>query len=75
MLRWQEYWDARFLAIRCKRTDIGRPYVASKIKYWTAAEDQLLGTKTDEEIAVLLGRSLQSVKLRRLRLGVGSLRR
>jgi hypothetical protein len=39
-------------------------------RQWTAAEDKILGTKIDREIADLLGRTRSTVRIRRQKLGI-----
>ncbi|MBI1178465.1 hypothetical protein GC207_13605 [bacterium] len=48
----------------------GRDSRPRKLRWWTAAEDKLLGTLSDGELARRLGRSTISVMRRRLRLGI-----
>jgi hypothetical protein len=48
----------------------GREYV--RLRPWQPAEDKLLGTASDRELARRLGRSLSSVRQRMTQLGVQS---
>jgi hypothetical protein len=41
---------------------------------WTASELALLGTLSDEDVAVKIGRSVNAVRVRRMRFGIGSAR-
>src|SRR5205814_10016247 len=42
----------------------------SKIHRWTPDDDKLLGSRPDDQIALLLGASVSAVKHRRVRLGI-----
>ena len=57
-------------AVRTHRCVKGVPAFHFTGRKWLPAEDKLLGTTSDREIATLLGRSIRSVLKRRLRLGI-----
>ena len=63
-------------AVRGRRAAKGIPKLGRKWReFWTPEDDRLLGTLPDKEVAERLGRTLNSVTLRRQRLGIPRLRR
>ena len=61
-------------AVRTRRSKLGKmAWVGERRSpFWTEKEIQFLGKMPDVEAAKLLGRSLNSVKLKRVRLGISS---
>ena len=58
--------------VRRQRVALGIPAAAPRPRFrkWTHEQDKLLGSLPDEEAAQRLRRTLDSVKLRRCRLGI-----
>ncbi len=50
----------------------GRFPVNPKLRPWTAEEERMLGTKSDREIAAMLGRTIPMIRGRRKKLGIKS---
>src|SRR5262245_2710563 len=51
--------------VRSKRQHLKIPCFGWTKKFWTEAEDKLVGTRSDHELATQLGRTAGSVKKRR----------
>jgi hypothetical protein len=49
----------------CRRRKLGIPYTGATFARWNPREEALLGTRSDKEVAQILGRSVEAVKQRR----------
>ena len=58
-----------------RRAKLGIGRLFDNAPDWTPAEDKLMGTGPDQEIAAKLGRSKHAVQRRRLKLGIAVFRR
>jgi hypothetical protein len=56
--------------VRARRVLKHIPIYQPKIRHWRPEDDKLLGQRPDEQVAMLLGVSVQAVKHRRSRLGI-----
>jgi len=62
-------------AVVTRRRKLGIPNHVSKIRHlWTAKQEELLGVLPDQEVADLLSRTVNGVKLRRRRLHIPAAR-
>jgi hypothetical protein len=57
-------------AVMNRRYALGIPTANPEFRRWTSAEEKVLGTKPDREVASLLKRSVKSIIYRRLKLGI-----
>lgn len=57
-------------AVRRRRVEKGIPDPDGKVRRWTSEDDRILGTRPDEQIALLLGISVHAVRNRRRLLGL-----
>lgn len=57
-------------SIQTKRCKLGIYVEEPKFKYWTPEEDALLGTDSDKAMAAKIGRTIDAVYARRLKLGI-----
>jgi hypothetical protein len=57
-------------AVAARRLNQGIPSCNPKRKLWRPHDDQVLGTRTDHQIAMLLQRTVHSIRNRRRKLGI-----
>jgi hypothetical protein len=57
-----------------RRIAIEKDFAAKFMRRWTAEEEALLGTDSDQAVAALLGRTRDEVRLKRTRLGIVAVR-